>query len=91
MSTVGDEGRQLTAALVGGRRFREKCLARYLEMSGVRVTIGVVEELRESLLSRGTTIDLVIFDTGYHTCNEPTIGSILACVKGDFAGHTNSR
>ena len=52
MSTVGDEGRQLTAALVGGRRFREKCLARYLEMSGVRVTIGVVEELRESLLSQ---------------------------------------
>ena len=34
------EGRQFTVALLGGRRFRERCLARYLAMSGVRIAIG---------------------------------------------------
>jgi hypothetical protein len=39
-------------ALVGGRRFREQCLARFLEMSGIRIVIGAVETLGESLASQ---------------------------------------
>ena len=70
MEALGDEGTELTVALVGGRRFRERCLARYLELSGVRITIGSVENLRESLLSQGTAIDLAVIDTGDHTCSD---------------------
>jgi hypothetical protein len=44
--------REVTVALVGGRRFREQCLARFLEMSGIRIVIGAVETLGESLASQ---------------------------------------
>lgn len=81
MGAVGVEGTEFTVALVGGRRFRERCLARYLEVSGVRITIGSVENLRESLLSGQGAIDLVVIDTGDHTCSDPGIAGILACLR----------
>jgi DNA-binding NarL/FixJ family response regulator len=80
MGAVGIEGTQFTVALVGGRRFRERCLARYLEMSGIRITIGAVEDLRASLASQTGAIDLVVIDTGDHTCSDPSITSILECL-----------
>jgi DNA-binding NarL/FixJ family response regulator len=75
------EATQFTVALVGGRRFREQCLARYLEMSGVRIAIGSVENLRESLLSGSVRIDLVVIDTGDHTCSDRSIAGILAGLR----------
>jgi DNA-binding NarL/FixJ family response regulator len=80
MDAVGIEGTQFTVALVGGRRFRELCLARFLEMSGVRIKIGEIENLRESLAAQEGAIDLVVIDTGDHTCSDPSIAAILACL-----------
>lgn len=81
MDAVAIERTQFTVALVGGRRFREQCLARFLEMSGVRIKIGVVENLRESLVSQEGAIDLVVIDTGDHTCSDRSIAAILACLS----------
>ena len=72
MDALGVEATQFTVALVGGRRFREQCLARFLEMSGLRIRIGDVENLRESLASQEEAIDLVVIDTGDHTCSDRT-------------------
>jgi DNA-binding NarL/FixJ family response regulator len=80
MDRQGVEGSPFTVALVGGRRLRERCLARYLELSGVRIAIGTVENLRESLLSQKATIDLVVIDTGDHTCSNPIIASLMGCL-----------
>jgi DNA-binding NarL/FixJ family response regulator len=86
MGAVGIEGRQFTVALVGGRRFREQCLARYLEMSGVRIVVGSVENLGESLFSQEETIDLVVIDTGDHTCSDRSITAILASLSDALPG-----
>jgi DNA-binding NarL/FixJ family response regulator len=86
MGAVGVEGTQFTVALVGGRRLRELCLARFLEMSGMRIKIGEVENLRESLLSQDESIDLVVIDTGGHTCGERSIAAILACLREVLPG-----
>jgi DNA-binding NarL/FixJ family response regulator len=72
---------QITVALVGGRRFREQCLARFLEQSGVEIRICAVENLREDLLRPDSAIDLAILDTGEHTCRNPGIRTILACIN----------
>jgi DNA-binding NarL/FixJ family response regulator len=86
MGAVGIEGTQFTVVLVGGRRFREQCLARFLEMSGIRITIGAVENLRASLASQKGAIDLVVIDTGDHTCSDRSIAPILACVSEVLPG-----
>jgi hypothetical protein len=75
------KGRQFTVALLGGRRFRERCLARYLAMSGVRIAIGAMEDLRESLLSPKARIDHVVIDTGGYTCSTPIIASMVGCLR----------
>jgi DNA-binding NarL/FixJ family response regulator len=80
MGAVGIEGTQFTVALVGGRRFRELCLARFLEMSGVRIRVGEIENLRESLVAQEGAIDLVVIDTGDHACSDPSIAAILTCL-----------
>jgi DNA-binding NarL/FixJ family response regulator len=77
MGGSGSERTQITVALVGGRRLRELCLARFLEMSGICIAIGEVQRLGESLKSDGNPIDLVIIDTGDHTCSDESIAGIL--------------
>lgn len=86
MGALGDEGTEFTVALVGGRRFREQCLARYLEMNGVGIVIGSVENLRESLCSREGRIDLIVIDMGDHTCSDPSIATNLACLRDVLPG-----
>jgi DNA-binding NarL/FixJ family response regulator len=78
MGAGGTEGTQFTVALVGGRRLREQCLARFLEMSGVRIRIGAVENFREGLIRSDGAIDVVVIDTGDHSCRDPAITIILA-------------
>ena len=80
MKSVGLDEPQITVALVGGRRFREQCLARFLEQSGVGIRSCAVESLREDLLRPDTAIDVAILDTGEHTCSDPGIKTILACL-----------
>jgi DNA-binding NarL/FixJ family response regulator len=77
MGGSGNERAQTTVALVGGRRLRELCLARFLEVSGICIKIGEVQRLRESLDSHGKPIDLVIIDTGGHSCSDGSIAGIL--------------
>jgi DNA-binding NarL/FixJ family response regulator len=77
MGGSGIERTQIAVALVGGRRLRELCLARFLEMSGICIKIGEVQRLRESLDSHGKPIDLVIIDTGDQTCSDRSIAGIL--------------
>lgn len=86
MGAVGDEGTDFTVALVGGRRFREQCLARYLEANGVRIAIGSVDDLRASFCSREGTIDLVVIDTCHHTCSDRSIVDILECLRDVLPG-----
>lgn len=81
MNAVMVEGTQLTVALIGGRRFREQCLARYLEMSGVRIVVSSVEHLSEALAEHKEEIDLVVVDTGDHTCSDRSISAILARLR----------
>jgi DNA-binding NarL/FixJ family response regulator len=45
-----------------------------------------VENLRESLSSQGTTIDLAVIDTGDHTCSDRSVTSILACLRDVLPG-----
>ena len=80
MSTVGMEEPPFTVALVGGRRLRELCLARVLEMSGVRIRISKVESLRESV-SQEEAIDVIVIDTGDHSCRDPGSMMMLTCVR----------
>jgi DNA-binding NarL/FixJ family response regulator len=80
MGVVGADDKQITVALVGGRRFREQCLARFLELSGLGIRICAVENLRESVLCQDGAIDLTVIDIGDHTCSEPGIRRILACL-----------
>jgi DNA-binding NarL/FixJ family response regulator len=86
MGPVGIEEPHFTVALVGGRRFRERCLARYLEDSGIRITTGAVANLRDSLAAQDGAIDLVVIDTGDHTCSDGSIAPILACVSEVLPG-----
>jgi DNA-binding NarL/FixJ family response regulator len=81
MGTVRDDVTEFTVALVGGRRFREKCLAQYLEMSGACIAIGSVENLWETLSSQVGAIDLVIIDAGEHICSDRSITGILAGLR----------
>ena len=80
MKPAGLDEPQITVALVGGRRFREQCLARFLEQSGVGIRICAVENLREDLRRPDSAIDLAILDTGEHTCRDPGIRTIFACI-----------
>jgi DNA-binding NarL/FixJ family response regulator len=80
MSAVGVDGTQITVALVGGRRFREQCLARFLEVSGFGITVCAVENLREKVCRLDSAADLAIIDTDQHTCRDPEIRKIFECL-----------
>jgi DNA-binding NarL/FixJ family response regulator len=67
---------EITVALVGGRRFRELCLASLLEGSGLKIEICSVEDLRNNRHPE-IDADLAIIDTGEHTCSDPQIKAIL--------------
>jgi DNA-binding NarL/FixJ family response regulator len=68
---------QITVAIVGGRRFREQCLASFLEANGVGIEICPMENLRNHLRGPETAADLTIIDTGQHTCSDPEIRTIF--------------
>jgi DNA-binding NarL/FixJ family response regulator len=76
---------QITVALVGGRRFRELCLASLLEGSGLRIEICSVEDLRNNRPPE-TTADVTILDTGQHTCSDPQIRTILERLRNVMPG-----
>jgi DNA-binding NarL/FixJ family response regulator len=81
MSRVGDEWTQITVALVARRRFREQCLARFLELSGLGIQIVALENLRENLLDQDDVIDLAIIDSGEHSCRDPEIRTIVGSLR----------
>ncbi|MDF2766340.1 MAG: putative two component transcriptional regulator, LuxR family [Rhodospirillales bacterium] len=86
MGGISGEETQITVALVGGRRFRQRCLARFLEMSGLHVKIALVENLRESVVGQEGAIDLFVIDTGEHSCSNPEIRRIFTCLGDVLPG-----
>jgi DNA-binding NarL/FixJ family response regulator len=77
MHAVDVEVTQVTVALIGGRRLREQCLARFLELSGFGIQIVSLDNSRDSVVSQAGAIDLAIIDTGEHTCSDPGIRRIF--------------
>jgi DNA-binding NarL/FixJ family response regulator len=86
MDAIDVDGTRITVALVGGRRFRERCLAHFLEMNGLRIKIAAVEHLSEGVVGHGEDIDLVVIDTGDHSCSDPGIRTILANLSDVLPG-----
>jgi DNA-binding NarL/FixJ family response regulator len=68
-------------ALIAGRTLRAQCLARFLELSGLGITIVALENIRESLLGQNGSVDVAIIDTGEQTCRDPDIGTSFACLR----------
>jgi DNA-binding NarL/FixJ family response regulator len=67
---------QITVAVVGGRRFRDQCLASFLQGSGLKIEICSMNDLRNNIRPE-TAADVIIIDTGQHTCNHPHIRTIF--------------
>jgi DNA-binding NarL/FixJ family response regulator len=87
---MSDEGQttdtRITVALVGGRRFRELCLASFLVGSGLGLEICSVEDLRSGIRRSDIAADLAMIDTGEHTCNDPQIRTILEHLRSVMPG-----
>jgi DNA-binding NarL/FixJ family response regulator len=81
MEAVGMEGIDITVGLVGGRRLREQLLARFLELNGFRIEICAVKNLADNPVRSDGAIDVVIIDTGDHSCRDPAIAMIFACLR----------
>jgi DNA-binding NarL/FixJ family response regulator len=80
MSAV-DVGRtQLTVALIARRTLRAQCLARFLELSGLKIRIVALENIRKSPPDQVGALDLAIIDTGEQTCRHPDIRTSFACL-----------
>ena len=86
MGVVDAKDRQVAVALLGGRRFREQCLARFLEMSGFHIRIGAIDNLRESLVGQEPATDLVLIDTRDQSCSDPGVRRILASLRDVLPG-----
>jgi DNA-binding NarL/FixJ family response regulator len=86
MGAVGGEETPTSVGLVGGRRLREQCLARFLELNGLRIRIGAVEDLTKNLVGPDGAIDVVVIDTGDHSCRDPTIAAIFAQLGDALSG-----
>ena len=77
---------QITVAVVGGRRFREQCFARFLERRGLRVEICSVEDLRNKIGRPMTAADLTVIDTGEHVCSDPQIWTLFEQLRDVMPG-----
>jgi DNA-binding NarL/FixJ family response regulator len=80
--SAADVGRtQLTVALIARRTLRAQCLARFLELSGLKIRIVALENIRESPPDPVGALDLAIVDTGEQTCRHPDIRTRFACLR----------
>jgi DNA-binding NarL/FixJ family response regulator len=86
MSAAGVGNAQITVALVAGRTLREQCLASFLELSGLGIRTVALENIRESLGGPNRAVDLVVIDTGEHTCRDPEIRTSFACLRDALPG-----
>jgi DNA-binding NarL/FixJ family response regulator len=76
---------QITVALVGGRRFRELCLASLLKAGGLRIEICSVEDLRHNRRPEPAA-NVTLLDAGQHTCSDPQIRTILERLRNVMPG-----
>ena len=81
MGSIDAMDTQITVALVGGNRLRDQCLAQYLETNGFNTIKGVKDNLRETLVDPAQAPDLVLIDTGSHTCTDPEFRRVLASLR----------
>jgi DNA-binding NarL/FixJ family response regulator len=78
MGAAGMEGTDITVGLVGGRRLREQLLARFLELSGLRIETCAIENLADNPVRSDGAINVAIIDTGDYSCRDPVIAKIFA-------------
>jgi DNA-binding NarL/FixJ family response regulator len=86
MSAVGVEETQVTVALLAGRTLRGQCLARFLELSGLRIQIIASNWVGGNLPGQNGAVDLAIIDTGEHSCRDPDIRTSFACLRDALPG-----
>lgn len=74
MSAVEGRSASITVALFDERTLRRHCLARFLELSGLRLHVIAANhgDKVESQVLIDDSIDLLIMDIGDRTCSEPS-------------------
>jgi DNA-binding NarL/FixJ family response regulator len=79
MSAVDARGEGITVLLCDERTLRREVLARFLELSGIRVRIIALENAgkSEALTTPDEDVDLAIIDTGEKLCSHPGIRRIF--------------
>lgn len=79
MSAVEGGRASITVGLFDERALRRHCLARFLEVSGLRLRVVTANNGAgaESLLSAAESIDLLIIDIGDRACREPSVRRIF--------------
>jgi DNA-binding NarL/FixJ family response regulator len=69
----------MTVLLCDERTLRRRCLAQFLELSGLRVRITALEKSGqgETFAAPDEVVDLAIIDTGEKSCNHPGVRRIF--------------
>ena len=81
----------ITVLLCDERTLRREVLARFLELSGIRVRIVAFDKAgtSEALTAPDEAIDLVIIDTGEKSCSHPAVSRNLRSAPPCPAGRTD--
>ena len=79
MNQIEAQGRQMTVLLCDERTLRRRCLAQFLELSGLRVRITALQnsDQGETFAAPDEVVDVAIIDTGEKSCNHPEFGRIF--------------
>jgi DNA-binding NarL/FixJ family response regulator len=77
---------QITVALVGGRRFRDQCLASFLEGRGLRIEICSIDDLRNNIRRPESAAEFTIIDTGQNTCSDPQVRTLFERLRDVMPG-----
>ena len=86
MSAGGVANTKIAVALIAGRTLREQCLASFLELSGFNIRTVALESIQESVGAPNRAVDLVVIDTGEHTCRDHGIRASFACLRDALPG-----
>ena len=81
MSGVDAQGEAITVLLCDGRTLRRRCLAQFLELSGLSVRINTLDNggvESEALAAPGHAVDLAIIDIGEKPCSHPEVSQIFS-------------
>ena len=87
MNGLEAEGRRMTVLLCDERALRRRCLAQFLELSGLHIRINALENSKSEVLAApDEPVDLAIIDTGEKSCSHPAVRKILDCMRRELPG-----